>query len=132
MDVKNFGFYSLGGNEKKTVTDVSNFGKDSLPENIFRNMVIHAPMLARTAYSVMQYVLDEGMRVKLSVDGSKCLPKMQEHIRDEWIPDVYGGQSKMFDETDGHLLERGVWTNGECIHPKDQLQYFLDHQGNFD
>jgi len=42
----------LGGNEKTTVTAVTNFGGNSIPENIIKNIIINAPMLARTAYGV--------------------------------------------------------------------------------
>lgn len=70
MDVQNFGFSSFGGNEKGTVTATITFGGNSIPENSYKNIVVNTPMLARTAYSVGKYMLDEGMRAKMSINGS--------------------------------------------------------------
>jgi len=52
MDVQNFGFSSFGGNEKTTALATVTFGGNSIPENAFKNIVVNAPMLARTAWSV--------------------------------------------------------------------------------
>lgn len=93
MDVQNFGFSSFGGNEKGTVTATITFGGNSIPENSYKNIVVNTPMLARTAYSVGKYMLDEGMRAKMSINGSDQEKKLKEVIDEEWIPDVYGGKS---------------------------------------
>ena len=77
----------MGGEERITITNIAYFAKDSYPENMFRNMIINAPFIARTTYNIFKYVLDEGSRVKISVSGANFKKNLQEHIRDEWIPD---------------------------------------------
>jgi len=61
---------------KTIITKIRDFSSNSSPEQLFKNVILNAPMVFRGVWSIIKYMIDEGTRVKFTVVGSSFKNKL--------------------------------------------------------